>query len=193
LENGFFGVLSDIGLEDYIQLICMKNATKGIRVSQQNDKGLILIRDGKVMYAAQDNLLGMEAFFRIMSWEKGSFHEVKIKLFPPPNIDKDYRHLLLEAAAQEDHANRVRPAAVNMTANVFCPCRHPASSQFLKVECGTPSFTLPLSICISTFVGDFIEIAPDKKMVIFDHRSILTIFVESAITAMQMHFLTIVI
>ncbi len=49
MENGFFGVLNDISLEDYIQLICMKNATKGIRVSQQNDKGLILIRDGKVM------------------------------------------------------------------------------------------------------------------------------------------------
>lgn len=110
MENGFFGVLNDISLEDYIQLICMKNASKGIRVSQQNDKGLILIRDGKVMYAAQDNLLGMEAFFRIMSWKKGSFREVKIKLFPPPNIDKDYRYLLLEAAAHEDHASREPPS-----------------------------------------------------------------------------------
>jgi phosphate transport system substrate-binding protein len=111
METGFFGVLNDISLEDYIQLICMKKATKGIRVSQQNDKGLILIRDGKVLYAAQDNLLGIEAFFRIMSWKKGSFREVKIKLFPQPNIDKDYRHLLLEAAVHEDHANRQTPAA----------------------------------------------------------------------------------
>lgn len=110
MENGFFGVLNDISLEDYIQLICMKNATKGIRVSQQNDKGLILIRDGQVMYAAQDNLLGTEAFFRIMSWKKGSFREVKIKLFPQPNIDKDYRSLLLEAAVYEDQARQEAPA-----------------------------------------------------------------------------------
>lgn len=127
MENGFFGVLNDISLEDYIQLICMKKATKGIRVSQQNDKGLILIRDGKIMYAAQDNLLGIKAFSRIMSWKKGSFREVKIKLFPPANIDKDYRHLLVEAAGYADEAHRpadtapagiVEKAAAEVPANV---------------------------------------------------------------------------
>lgn len=102
MDNGFFGVLNDVSLADYIQLICMKSATKAIRVSQQNDKGLILIRDGQVIYAAQDNLLGMEAFFRILSWKKGSFRDVKIKIFPTPNIDRDYRSLLVKATALKE-------------------------------------------------------------------------------------------
>ena len=96
-ENGFFCVLNDISLKDYIQLVCMKNGTKGIRVSQQNDKGLIIIQDGGVLYAEQDNLVGKEAFFQILSWKKGSFREVKIKVFPPANIDMDYRLLLRES------------------------------------------------------------------------------------------------
>jgi len=110
LENGFFGVLNDISLADYIQLLCMKNATKGIRVSQQNDKGLILIRDGRIMYAAQDNLLGTDALFRILSWKKGSFRDVKIKLFPQPNIDRDYRSLLMEATGLKEKAGWTQPA-----------------------------------------------------------------------------------
>lgn len=110
MENGFFGVLNDISLADYIQLICMKTGTKAIRVSQQNDKGLILIRDGRIMYAAQDNLLGTEAFLRILSWKKGSFRDIKIKLFPQPNIDGDYRSLLMEATALKENAGRTEPA-----------------------------------------------------------------------------------
>lgn len=96
-ENGFFGVLNDISLKDYIQLICMRKATKAIRVIQQNEKGLIIVHDGNILYAAQDNLLGVDAFYRIMSWKSGSFREVKVNELPPSNIDKDYRYLLLEA------------------------------------------------------------------------------------------------
>ncbi|MFH0780514.1 MAG: substrate-binding domain-containing protein [Pseudomonadota bacterium] len=95
-DAGFFGVLSDISLEDYIQLICMNNTTKAIRVTQQDEKGLIFIDQGKIIYSSQDKLLGIDAFRRILSWKKGSFREVKIKKLPQPNINKDYRTLLLE-------------------------------------------------------------------------------------------------
>lgn len=113
LDNGFFGVLNDISLADYIQLICMKRATKAIRVSQQNEKGLILIRDGRLIYAAQDSLTGPEAFFTILSWKKGSFRDVKIKLFPTPNIDRDYRSLLMEATTAKKELAGTGPAATD--------------------------------------------------------------------------------
>jgi len=103
-DTGFFGVLSDISLEDYIQLICMKNSTKAIRVTQQGEKGLIFIDQGKIIFSSQDRLLGIDALCQILSWKKGSFREVKIKKLPLPNIDKDYRSLLIEAAARVENS-----------------------------------------------------------------------------------------
>ena len=69
-DTGFFGVLSDISLEDYIQLICMKNSTKAIRVTQQGEKGLIFIDQGKIIFSSQDRLLGIDALCQILSQGK---------------------------------------------------------------------------------------------------------------------------
>ncbi len=101
-DTRFFGILSDISLEDYIQLICMKNATKAIRVTQRDEKGLIFIDQGKIIYSSQDKLVGIDALYRILSWKKGSFREVKIQKPPLANIDRDYRSLLLEASLRID-------------------------------------------------------------------------------------------
>lgn len=94
-DNGFFGVLSDINLEDYIQLICTKKSTKAIRVTQLEDKGLIIIHDGRIIFAAQEDLLGIDALRTILSWTKGSFREVSVKNMPEPNIAAHEQHAFL--------------------------------------------------------------------------------------------------
>lgn len=98
-NKGFSGILSDISLQDYIQMFCMNGSTRAILVSQKNEQGIILIKDGNVVYAMQDQLKGEKAFFQIMSWKKGTFKEVKIKKFPEANIHKDFKFLLIEYAS----------------------------------------------------------------------------------------------
>jgi len=107
--KGFSGILSDISLQDYIQMFCMNGSTKAILVTQKNEKGIILIRDGNVEYAIQDQLEGEEAFFRIMSWKKGTLKEVKIKKFPEANIHKDFNFLLIEGASRSNSLQLVEP------------------------------------------------------------------------------------
>lgn len=99
-SKGFSGILSDIGLLEYIQMFCMNSSTKAVLVTQGNAKGIILLSDGHVVYAVQDALKGEEAFYRIMSWKKGTLKEVKIKKFPEPNINKDINLLLMEGASR---------------------------------------------------------------------------------------------
>lgn len=100
MNKGFSGILKDISLQDYIQMFCMNGATKAVLISRKNEKGIILIKDGKVMYAMQDQLKGDEAFFRIMSWKKGTLKEIKIKKFPEANIHNDFEFQLIESASR---------------------------------------------------------------------------------------------
>jgi phosphate transport system substrate-binding protein len=115
-DNGFFGVLSDISLKDYIQLICMKEMSKTIRVTQQEEKGLIVIRKGQVVHATLDSLQGREAIQRILSWKKGSFRNINLQDLPADNIEVDYRVLLLEAEGDNQRQPRKRPSPVSRRA-----------------------------------------------------------------------------
>lgn len=102
-KRGFSGVLNDVHLEDYIQIFCMNGTTKAILVSQGKEKGIVLIKEGRVIYAVLGEIKGEEAFYRIMAWKKGTFKEVKVKKFPPPNIEKDTSLLILEASNYADN------------------------------------------------------------------------------------------
>ncbi|MDK9708107.1 MAG: substrate-binding domain-containing protein [Desulforhopalus sp.] len=109
-DNGFFGVLSDINLEDYIQLVCTKKSTKAIRVTQAEDKGLIIIHDGRIIFAAQDELLGIDALRTILSWTKGSFREVSVKNMPEPNIAAHEQQAFLAGPAGFSEKKVVTPS-----------------------------------------------------------------------------------
>ncbi|WP_136810270.1 DUF4388 domain-containing protein [Desulfosediminicola flagellatus] len=102
-DRGFSGLLDDVHLKDYIQIFCMNGTTKAILVSQGKEKGIILIKEGRVIYTVLSDVKGEEAFYRIMAWKKGKFKEVKVKKFPSPNIEKDYRCLIIEASNYADN------------------------------------------------------------------------------------------
>lgn len=96
-EHGYFGVLSDISLKDFIQLICMREMSKTLHVSLRDETGLIVISRGQIIHAAQGQLRGREAFTRILSWRRGTFRDINLTTLPAANIAVDYRILLLEA------------------------------------------------------------------------------------------------
>jgi len=132
-DTGFFGVLSDISLEDYIQLVCMKNSTKAIRVTQQDEKGLIFIDQGKLIFASQDRLLGIDALCQILSWKKGSFRELKIKQLPLPNIDKDYRFIPHEPASRVENSTS-ETGASGRSGNIMHQAPNPSGQTPTKIS-----------------------------------------------------------
>ena len=67
-------------------------------------RGLILIHDGRVVYADTARLKGEAAFQEILSWKQGQIKEVKVKIFPVPNIHKDVQELLMNAGMLVDES-----------------------------------------------------------------------------------------
>lgn len=94
--------LTGISLEDYLQIFCLNKMTKAILVKKETLQGIIMVHNGKVVYAVQDRLIGEKAFYKILSWNSKSLKEIEIKKIPPHNIEKNIEHLLLDAAYQID-------------------------------------------------------------------------------------------
>ncbi len=100
--GGFSGIISGINLADYIQMLCMDKITKAILVRKNKQQGIILVQEGKIIYADTTELKGEMAFHEVLSWKEGQIKEVKVKKFPRPNIDKDIQQLLLGATLSMD-------------------------------------------------------------------------------------------
>jgi len=102
--GGFSGIITGINLADYVQMLCMNRATKAILVRKDVHKGILLINDGRISYAEVAGFKGEEAFHEIISWQQGQIKDVKVKKFPPPNIDKDIQQLLLNSSLRLDES-----------------------------------------------------------------------------------------
>lgn len=113
-KDGFFGVINRIALSDYLRLLCMKGATRGVRVSQERSKGLIVVHEGNIIYSSMDKRLGLDALEEILSWSNGSFREVKLKKLPNPNIHESVHSLLpgAEGALRSLDENQIAPLEI---------------------------------------------------------------------------------
>lgn len=87
------GEIGDRGLENYLQLICMKKVSKAIRINHQGENGLLLLQGGRISYAMKGNVYGPKALNQILSWKRGTYREVTVKKFPPPNVDQPLHQL----------------------------------------------------------------------------------------------------
>jgi two-component system chemotaxis response regulator CheB len=102
-QGGFEGTLKNFRLIDLIQMCCMAGATTAIRVTQDLEQGIIMIRDGAIVQAMCDEIFGEEAFYKIISWKKGSFETLDISpVLEERMIDKDWEFLLLEGTRMRD-------------------------------------------------------------------------------------------
>lgn len=113
-KDGFFGVINRIALSDYLRLLCMKGATRGVRVSQERSKGLIVVHEGNIIYSSMDKRLGLDALEEILSWSNGSFREVKLKKLPSPNIHRSINSLLpgAEGALRSFDKKQIAPLEI---------------------------------------------------------------------------------
>ncbi len=103
-EKGFSGNIQDIQLIDFIQIISLSKTNKLISVLDPylNKAGLIYIKNGSIIHAECDNLIGQEAFNLIMSLESGMFSDVPWMEPPEITINSPVSKLLLQMAKKQD-------------------------------------------------------------------------------------------
>lgn len=104
-QTGFSGIVNDIDLTDYLQLLAMNKATKGFIVEGESGDGILVFYLGVLIYAAYGNLHGELAFHAIASLQNGRIVDKGIKRMPKPNINKSLSQLLLEFSMSRDEAD----------------------------------------------------------------------------------------
>jgi len=105
ISHGFWGVINDIGLTDLIQLICLDSVDRVVEVHSDALTGMIHIRGGQVCHAETGEVLGQEAFFKMLTAQSGSFVTLPEQVESDTTIDVPWEHLLIEAMRFLDEAS----------------------------------------------------------------------------------------
>ena len=109
-EQGFRGVLRRVGLQDVIQMECLAKNSLTLEVKAGSEQGRIHIKDGSIVHASLGQLMGEEAFHRILALRGGEFVTRSFGEPTERTIDGPWEFLLMEAARQRDEGAQAAAA-----------------------------------------------------------------------------------
>ena len=101
-RKGFKGSVSDFQLSDIIQLNCLGRLTSALKVSCDEEQGIIFFQEGNIVHAETDYLQGEAAFYHIMSWQGGEFAVLRNQVASRQTINRGWQSLLLESLRRLD-------------------------------------------------------------------------------------------
>ncbi len=112
--KGFEGEFTRVGLADVIQLNAQNRFSGCIEVDCEGRQGLIFLRDGEIVHAEHQGIVGEAAFYEIVSWPGGRFSLQENVATTRSSIKKTCSFLILEAHRRFDERRAGRspePAA----------------------------------------------------------------------------------
>lgn len=100
LDENFNADISNLSMFDLVKILIMSNKDRGIVVkSNISEKtGVIFIKNGQVVFAQYDNIIGEKAFYNLMSIQNGVMAEIDFDRSVPQNISLPSDFLLMESA-----------------------------------------------------------------------------------------------
>jgi CheY-like chemotaxis protein/pSer/pThr/pTyr-binding forkhead associated (FHA) protein len=101
-RKGFSGMLRQVGLQDVIQIECLRRNSSILEVRNQRMQGQIYIEAGAIIHAIAGTLVGEKAFCRLLSLTGGEFHLQPFKQPPERTVHGQWEFLLMEAARIHD-------------------------------------------------------------------------------------------
>lgn len=105
---GFSGLLNDIDLTDYLQLLAMNGATKAFVIETEGgSQGVLVFSQGSLIYGSFRELRGAMAFHALMSLRRGRIVDKHLKRIPQRNIHKNLTQLLLEVHISQDETAEI--------------------------------------------------------------------------------------
>ncbi len=96
-EGGFVGSVAQLELSDIIQMVCLGKKSLTVEVKSKNRVGHIYVIDGDIVNARTGKVEGEEAFYEILSWEKGEFRFLPPEEKIEKRIEIRWENLLMEA------------------------------------------------------------------------------------------------
>ena len=108
------GDLKDLALVDIIQINCVGRNTARLTVNYPTGEGVFFFQDGEVVDARLGNLVGIEAVYRALTMEEGSFRIDAGVTSPTRTIFEQWASILMEGMRLIDEA-RNSGAAVAQT------------------------------------------------------------------------------
>ncbi len=102
------GSLEDFELTDVFQLIQLGAKDGSLRIQTPSDVGVVYFKDGMVVHAKTNNLIGEQAIDSILQWRKGRF------VFRPgeetleKTVELPIQQVILDAARRIDELNKIQ-------------------------------------------------------------------------------------
>lgn len=101
-RKGFYGNSIEVELFDYVQMIALTGRDKIIEVVTPKGTGKIWFEHGDIVHVEYGEFRGEMAFYRLLSVNRGTFHEVFWTEPPKRTVQRSSTHLLMEAARMAD-------------------------------------------------------------------------------------------
>ena len=102
--TGFTGMVNDIAITDYLQLLAMNKVTKAFVVEGGAVDGVMVLHKGDLIYSEYGEFRGDLAFHALLSLEYGRIVDKQLKRIPPGNVSSSLEKLLLEAGRNRDES-----------------------------------------------------------------------------------------
>ncbi len=99
--EGFSGFAAGVNLADLVQLACLESKDRKLLVLAGHRSGEIFFSKGEVVHCATGKKQGEEAFYEMLSWEKGSFKFVH-ETTELRSVEIPWNFLLIEALRIKD-------------------------------------------------------------------------------------------
>ncbi|MEY2410094.1 MAG: two-component system, chemotaxis family, protein-glutamate methylesterase/glutaminase [Verrucomicrobiota bacterium] len=104
-EDGFRGVLRQVGLQDVLQMECLARHSVVLHIRAESVDGKVFVKDGQIIHAQCADRKGEEAFNQLLSLTGGEFDLLKFSQPPEQTISGSWEFLLMEAARQRDEGS----------------------------------------------------------------------------------------
>jgi hypothetical protein len=101
-EAGFRAQLRDASLPDLVQMECLSQSHRAIRVTTVGDIGYLYFASGRIVHAATLEMEGEAAAFEILQWTQGTFEPCQREWPSRPTITVSWQTLLILSAQARD-------------------------------------------------------------------------------------------
>lgn len=103
-EKNVEGNIKEITLFDFVQLIVISGKNKCVKIKNrtENKDGQIYFKDGKIVHAKYDNMIGEEALYHIMNTNNGEFSDTGWSEPETISINIPFEYLIMNIAQRID-------------------------------------------------------------------------------------------
>lgn len=134
------GSLSQLGIPDLMQILGMNRRSGRLNLERGNERGEIIVADGRPVNARLGRVEGEKALFRLLAWTEGTFTFAPGTSNAKPRISRAMDDALLEGFRQADEVNRLLPTLPSRTTRLglapdadLTQEQHPVTAQVMEL------------------------------------------------------------